>query len=411
MANAFLLHDRDILVRCDDSVVRARPAPRFVRRARGYTPVPIRLARGGPSVLALGAHLKNTVCLTRGSHAFLSQHIGDLDNAATVAMLEETIAHLMRMLDVTPAVIAHDMHPDYRSTRLAARFAAERGLPCVSVQHHHAHIAAVMAEHGLSGPVIGLALDGVGLGTDGRAWGGELLEIDGASMQRLAHLRELALPGGDRAAREPWRMAASALHLLGRGNEIAQRFPNPAAATVARMLDSGFNSPLTSSMGRWFDAAAGLLGVASINAFEGQAPMLLEGLARAHGVVAPMTDGYRLIERDGTLAPLLDLTPLLERLIGERNAAAGASLFHETLALALAHWVGTAARARAITDVVLAGGCLLNEVLSDALRLRLNAQALRVHEARQAPPNDAGVSLGQAWVALGVAAEFSTGVR
>ncbi len=222
IADALLLHDRDIVTRCDDSVLQplAAGAPQFIRRARGWTPRAIRLPRAGPSVLATGAWLKNTVCITRGDEAFLSPHIGDLDNAATCGALEEAVAHLCGVLDVQPEAVAHDRHPDFFSTRFALGFAAERGLPAHAVQHHHAHIAAVAAEHRHDGPLLGLALDGVGLGDDGAAWGGELLRVDGARFERLGHLREIALPGGDIAAREPWRLAAAALHALGRGEQI-----------------------------------------------------------------------------------------------------------------------------------------------------------------------------------------------
>ncbi|MHB8167490.1 MAG: carbamoyltransferase HypF, partial [Sulfuricella sp.] len=320
IADAFVMHDRDIVVRCDDSVVRGEglgvrsknhhlsafdltphsslfmPHYQFIRRARGYTPRAIKLAQAGRSVLAVGGWFKNTVCLTRGDEAFLSQHIGDLDNAATCRSLEETAQHLMNVLEIEPEIVAHDLHPDFFSSRFAVDFARQGGIPVLAVQHHHAHIAAVMAEHGLAGPVLGLALDGVGLGRDGKAWGGELLRVDGASFERLGHLAELALPGGDRAAREPWRMAASVLHALGRGGEIERRFSHSAATAVRQMLEKNFNSPTTSSCGRLFDAAAGLLGVREVSAFEGQAAMLLEGLAQAYGPVAPMNGGYTLGE-------------------------------------------------------------------------------------------------------------------
>lgn len=395
IADAFVVHDREILVRCDDSVVREeRGAPAFIRRARGFTPAPIKLAATGPSVLATGAFFKNAVCVTRGDEAFLSQHVGDLDNAPTARALEETAIHLLRVLDVTPEIVAHDLHPDFYSTRFAAAFAREHGIRAIGVQHHHAHIAAVAAEHGARAPVLGLALDGVGLGSDGGIWGGELLRVEGASLSRLGHLRALRLPGGDRAAREPWRMAAAALHALGRGAEIAARFDRPAAAVVARMLDRAANCPLTSSAGRWFDAAAGLLGVRQVSAFEGQAAMHLEGLAERHGRVAPLDAGWRI---DGGV---LDLLPLAARLADLGDAAYGAALFHATLVAALADWAVRAAREAGLATVALGGGCFVNHVLSTGLRERLERQGLRVLEARQAPPNDGGLALGQAAVAI-----------
>ena len=397
IADAWLTHDRAIVTRCDDSVLRlAGNVPQFIRRARGYTPRAIRLARAGPSVLAVGGFLKNTVCLTRGDEAFVSQHIGDLDNAPTCAMFEETIGRMMDLLEIEPRIVAHDLHPDFFGTRFAAGFAAERGLRTVAVQHHHAHIAAIAAEHGIEEALLGLALDGVGLGDAGGIWGGELLRVENASFERLGHLREIALPGGDRAAREPWRMAAAALHLLGRGEEMETRFPKNSAVALRRMLEGGVNCPPTSSCGRWFDAAAGLLGVRDVAAFEGQAAMLLEGLAAAHGAVAPLADGF-VIDAAG----VLDLAPLLSRLADEKDAGVGAALFHATLALALAQWALRAAVAMNIRRVALGGGCFLNRILAAALRQRLEAAGVAVIETRQVPPNDGGISLGQAWVAIG----------
>ncbi len=401
IADCLLLHDRDIRVRCDDSVVRGVPAhdekvpalPSFVRRARGYTPVPIRLASAGPSVLSVGAYLKNTVCLTRGDEAYVSQHIGSLDNAPTCLALDEMVDHLCDVLRIEPQIIAHDLHPDFYSTRYAARRAAASGLPTIAVQHHHAHIAAVMAEHGLAGPVLGVALDGMGLGTDGRAWGGELLRVDGDGFERVGRLRDLALPGGDRAAREPWRMAAAVLHALDRASEIERRYPNPAARTVMQMLNAPSHCPTTSSMGRWFDAACGLLGVIERQSFEGQAPMLLEGLAARHGPTSAVVGGYQIT--DG----VLDLLPLMRALLDEHDPARGAARFHATLVEALATWCADSAQRLDLGTIVFGGGCFMNEILTNGLRARLNAAGFAVAEPRQVPPNDGGISLGQAWVA------------
>jgi len=396
IADAFLLHDRDIAVGCDDSVLRATASGnQFIRRARGYTPRAIRLARSGPSVFAAGGWFKNTLCVTRGTDAFVSQHIGDLDNAATCAFLEETLVRLLDLLDVMPQRVAHDLHPDFYSSRLAIEFAARHGLPVIAVQHHHAHIAALLAEHHCVEPVIGLALDGVGLGSDGTAWGGELLRVDCAHFTRLGHLRPLPMPGGDRAAREPWRMAAAALHSLGRDAEILTRFvAQPAAATLARMLSQDLNSPPTSSMGRAFDTAAGLLGVRAATSFEGQAAMLLEGLAATRGSVMPLSNGYD-IGRDGTL----DLRPLYQTLADCSDAAVGAALFHATLAAALADWAEIAARAQGLNTVACGGGCFLNHTLTGKLATLLTQRGLHVLLAQQLPPNDGGLSLGQAWIA------------
>lgn len=413
IADGFVLHDRDILVRCDDSVVRpraassARPAgakPRsvvtghgslvFVRRARGYTPAPIELARNGPAVLATGAYLKNTVCLTRGAQAFLSPHIGDLDNAASRAALEEAVAQLQRVLEIRPQAVAHDLHPDFFSTQLARRLADELGVPAIGVQHHHAHIAALAAEHRFDAPLLGVALDGVGLGEHDEAWGGELLRVEGAQYRRLGHLRALPLPGGDRAAREPWRMAAAVLHELGREAEIGTRFAQQrGTSAVTELLARDVSCPRTTSAGRWFDAAAGLLGVSAVANYEGQAAMRLEALAARHGGV-DLLDGLYRIE-DG----VLDLLPLVARLADEKDAAHGAALFHATLAAALADWVARAARVQRLTTVALGGGCFLNRVLTGQLTALLCARGFAVLTAKQAPPNDGGIALGQAWVA------------
>ncbi len=423
IADTLLMHDRDIVVRCDDSVVRCPPGspppgggksflerpgerleqigetqiPQFIRRARGFTPRAIRLPRSGPPVLALGGYLKNTICVTRGDEAFLSQHIGGLDNAAACGMLVEVVEHLLAMLQVEPQAIAHDLHPDFFSTHHALELAVRFGVPAIPVQHHHAHIAAVAAEHASPDRMLGLALDGVGLGDDGTAWGGELLLVEGASHSRLGHLSHIPLPGGDKAAREPWRMAAAALFKLGRGDEIGQRFAaQPAAKQLLQLLERGINCPPSSSLGRWFDAAAGLLGVREVMAYEGQAAMLLEGLAAAReGQVAPMPGGF-ILHADGRL----DLLPLLRRLAGETDVAFGAALFHTTLAHALAEWTEHAAQVRGINTVALGGGCFLNQVLASILTEQLERRGIAVLAARQAPPNDGGLSLGQAWITM-----------
>jgi hydrogenase maturation protein HypF len=404
IADTFLVHERDIEIRCDDSVVRtldagwhpAAPAPllQLTRRARGYTPQGIRLDRPYPPTLALGTMLKSTICVIREDQAFLSQHLGDLDNAATCEAFGSTVEHLLRLLEVEPVIVARDLHPDFQSSTHAARLAAERGIPCLAVQHHHAHIAAIVAEHRIEGPVLGLALDGVGLGEDDGMWGGELLRVEGTRCRRLGHLSELGLPGGDVAAREPWRMAAAALHEIGRGDEIARRFPGHAGEAVREMLEKGVRSPRTSSMGRWFDAMAGLYAIKPRAAFEGQAAMLLEGLAEQHGPAAPWRDAVAV-----TPDNQLDLRPLFSRLLEVPEAARGAAVFHATLAAGLAEWVERTARAESVGRVALGGGCFLNRVLSRALRELLESRRIEVLEARLAPPNDGGVALGQAWVA------------
>jgi hydrogenase maturation protein HypF len=434
IADGVLMHDRDIVARCDDSVVRViagippsppfpkggntHPSTQFIRRARGYTPRAIRLPRSGPPVLALGGYLKNTICVTRGDEAFLSQHIGGLDNPATCGMLMEVAEHLLDILQVRPEAVAHDPHPDFFGSRHALELAGNWNVPAVAVQHHHAHIAAVAAEHEVSEPLLGLALDGVGLGSDGGAWGGELLRVEASEFTRLGHLSPLPLPGGDKAAKEPWRMAAAALFKLGRADEIPRRFTGqPMARQLHVMLERDLHCPPTTSLGRWFDAAAGLLGAREVMAYEGQAAMLLEGLAERVSEVAPMLEGYCLnetvipaqagIQSHASWTPAsagvttqLDLLPLLARLTDEADAAFGAALFHATLAQALADWTERAARREGLTTVALGGGCFLNHILSRNLTRLLTERNLTVLAARQAPPNDGGLSMGQAWVAI-----------
>ncbi|MFO1318255.1 MAG: carbamoyltransferase HypF [Burkholderiales bacterium] len=394
IADAVLWHGRDIVERCDDSVVRPAGArPQWVRRARGCTPGAVRLARSGPSVLALGAHWKHTICATRGAEAFVSAHVGDLDSAATCASVEPAVERLLALLETRPALVAHDLHPDFFSTRLAAALAERWSVPRWAVQHHHAHIAAILAEHGVDGPVIGVALDGVGLGTDGTAWGGELLLVDGTVCERVGHFRPLALPGGDRAAREPWRMAVAALASLGRHDEIRRRY-GEAGERVAHLVSTGLRSPMTTSAGRWFDAAAALLGVRDHSAFEGQAAMMLEGLATAYGPTSSRA-GTVVPGEDGTLDP----SGLAALLAETRDASAGAALWHATLADGVARWAEAAAQRRGCEAVVLGGGCFLNRILTAGVRRPLERAGLRVLEARALPPNDGAISLGQAWVA------------
>lgn len=384
IADVIVTHDREILVRNDDSVARViGGAPTVYRRARGYVPGAVQLPKPSPAVLALGAHQKVTACLTRGREAFVSQHIGDLDDAATFRFLEETIAHLSKTLEVEPAIVAHDLHPDFLSTRLAQSL----GLPSVAVQHHHAHLAAVLAEHGRMKPTVGLALDGFGLGSDGGSWGGELMRLSGPRFTRLGHLEPLRQPGGDRAAREPWRMAAAVLHKLGRPDLIEPRFGRfGPAASLATLLDKDVAAPWTTSCGRLFDAACGLLGVKPVATYEGEAPMALESLVTRPEV---LRGSWRV--KDG----VLDLLPLLDALTG-RSPIEGANIFHGTLASALIDWAEPH-----VTDGVIAlgGGCFMNQTLTELLLEGFTARGITPLIARQVPSNDGGLSLGQAWIA------------
>jgi hydrogenase maturation protein HypF len=388
IADLVVTHDREIVTRADDSVMgMVDGAPAFLRRARGFVPEPIDLGAEGPNVLAVGAHLKSTLTVTRGREAFVSQHIGSLDNVATVRFHAQTARHLLDILDVYPEAVACDLHPDFYSTR----YAEETGLPVVRVQHHAAHIAAIAAEHGIDGPLLGAALDGHGHGDDGAAWGGELMLVDGTSWTRLGHLAPLPLPGGDEAARSPWRMGVAALQLLGRLDEAAARFSAmPAAARLVHLLRNGLAAPSTTSLGRLFDAAAALLGIRLEQRYEAQAAMELEALVRSPRT---LPGGYRIA------GGVLDFTPLLAVLAEGGSPRDGADLFHGTLAAGLSDWIASFAPACAQARVALGGGCMMNRVLAEGLAGGLRGRGLEPLLARAVPSNDGGLSLGQAVMA------------
>lgn len=386
IADLIVTHNRDIAVRADDSVMQVIDgAPSFLRRARGFVPEPVDLGEDGPSVIALGADLKNTICITRGREAFLSQHVGGLDNAEAIRFQRETIAHLSSILDVRPDYAACDLHPDFRSVRTAEAL----GLPLVRVQHQLAHIAAVTAEHHLSGPVIGLALDGHGYGADGGIWGGELLMVDGHTWKRSGSLKTLPLPGGDRAAREPWRMGVAALHGADRTDLAALLWPeHQGVARLSTMLDRGMQPPRTSSLGRLFDAAAAISGVRLEQAYEGQAAMELEALVDAPQTLA---GGFRI--DDG----VLDFRDLLIHMAENRLVGChAANLFHGTLIAGLAAWATALAEASGIDRIALGGGCMMNRVLAGGLAQALRAEGQKPILASKVPANDGGIALGQA---------------
>ncbi len=387
IADAFLLHDREIVTPCDDTVARSGPGGlQLVRRARGYAPRAIKLPRSGPPILALGGDVKNTVCLTRGDEAFVSQHIGDLDGPATRQFFEQTIAQLLKFLDVKPALVVHDLDGEMHASRYAVDFARGRGLPALAVQHSHAHVAAVLAEHSVEASLIALALDGVGRGADGAGSGGELLRVEGTRAERLGSLCSIRSRGGH-GARQPWRMAAEILRQLGRGDEIEKRFASELGGAAGDPFPAARGSENV-SLSCQINAAAGLLGVKPT--CEGAAGMALETLAENHGDVAPLAGGWRI--EDGRLV----LLPLFAALADESDPARGAALFHSTLVAALADWAAHFAPAN--STIVGAGGCFLNLVLARGLRARLNERGLHLLEARRLPANDGGLSLGQAWV-------------
>lgn len=356
------------------------------------------------SVLAVGAWLKNAACLVLDGRAHWSPVHGDLSDPAACDALERSVQALARQAEEAGApvqAIVHDLHPDFFSTQLAIATADALSVPAIGVQHHQAHLAAVIAEHGITEPVVGLALDGVGLGTDGSPWGGELLWLDGPRWARLGHLQPLALPGGDRAAREPWRMAASALHALGRAEEIVPRFApvvgEAVAAGVRQMLDKGLNCSLTSSAGRWFDAAAGALGLCHHQQDEAQAAMALEQAAtRALAARPDLSPLPGVVQNaDGRI----DLRPVLARLFDAPDADTAAAGFHLALADALSEALIAAARARDIRTAALGGGCFFNRILRARTVQRLQAAGLQVFQTGDKGCGDAGLAIGQAWVA------------
>lgn len=357
-----------------------------------------------PTVLAVGAWLKNAACLVLDGSAHWSPVHGDLSDPAACAALEHSVQSLLAQADAAGApvrAIAHDLHPDFFSTQLAIATADALDVPAIGVQHHHAHLAAVIAEHGVTEPVVGLALDGVGLGTDGAPWGGELLWLDGAHWERLGYLQPLALPGGDRAAREPWRMAASALHALGRAGEITPRFGlavgEAVAAGVQQMLDKRLNCPKTSSAGRWFDAAAGALGLCLRQQDEAQAAIALEQAAsRALSVrpdLPPLAGA--VLHAHGRI----DLRPVVAQLFDATDTDAAAAGFHLALADALAQALIAAARERGIRTAALGGGCFFNRILRERTVHRLADAGLNVYLPGPPGCGDAGLAIGQAWVA------------
>jgi hydrogenase maturation protein HypF len=398
VADLFLVHDRPVVRPVDDSVARVGPdGLQVLRRARGFAPLPVRIAEpSAPCVLALGAQQKSTIALVVGGQAVVSQHLGDLHHAAAALLLERTVADLLRLLDARPARIACDLHPDYASTRLAERLAAARGVPLERVQHHHAHVAAVVAEHGLRGPVLGLAWDGAGLGLDGVLWGGEALVVDGPRCRRAAHLRPFPLPGGERAMREPRRAALGLLSAIGAAEAVADLFSAEERRVLATALARRVNCPQTTAVGRLFDAVAALAGLGARASFEAQAAMALEFAAAGAGGGA---GAYPFPLGAGAPA-VADWEPLARAVLADRARgvppAVIAARFHAALGdLALA-----IARRAGVRVVALTGGCFQNARLLAAVQTRLGADGFAVHVGRAFPPNDGGIALGQALIAL-----------
>ena len=401
IADFFLTHNRPIFIRTDDSIVRLTAGrPLLLRRSRGYAPRPVFLPRPQKEVLAVGAELKNAVCLTSGRQAVLSQHIGDLKNAEVFSSFEETIEHLQKILQVRPRIIVHDLHPDYYSTAYVRR---RDDLTAIPVQHHHAHLASCLAENGIEEEAIGVIFDGIGYGEDGRIWGGEFLVGNARGYRRAGHFRYAPMPGGDAATREPFRMALSYLFQAFEGDPpylpFLRDIPESTLALLRRMMDKGINSPLTSSCGRLFDAVAALIGLRHRVSYEGQAALELE-MAIA-GKKESGTYPYELMDRDGLI--IFDPSALVRGIAAEVVAGVSGGVisarFHNTLAVMVGAVCTELRRRTGLNLAVLSGGVFQNRYLAEHVVGTLRAKEFNVLTHSRVPPNDGGLALGQAWIA------------
>jgi hydrogenase maturation protein HypF len=410
IADALLVHDREILQRADDSVMQVvEGRPQFVRRSRGHVPLPLRLLQETPPLLAVGGHLKSVFLLANGWHGYQSQHLGDLESASSLDFFAEALGHFEKIFQVAPKYVVHDMHPAYASTA----WALKQTQPKIAVQHHHAHIAGCMAEHRLRGPVIGLALDGTGYGVDGCVWGGELLTATLTGFERYAHLKYVAMPGSEAAVRQPWRMAFAHLYAaLGERvfeADVLERLKvaEGDARLLTRMIERGINSPLTSSCGRMFDAAAALILGRDRVEYEAQAAIELEGVA----VMEVVKESYEmhLENEDGETPLILNPTPMWEALLGDLRASVPPEVMSAKFHLGVADvYVRAAIWARArtgIRTVCLSGGVFHNRLLTKILCRRLAEAEMETYLPVQVSPGDGGLSYGQAAVAAALIAE------
>ena len=407
IADLFLVHNRPIHVRCDDSVTRVVDGEELpVRRSRGYAPRPVGLPFDCPRpILAVGGQLKGTFALGRGRQAFLSHHLGDLDHFEAFRAFEKDIVLYQNLFAVAPTTLAHDLHPEYATTRYARTRAEREGVALFAVQHHHAHMAACMAEHGLGGPVIGVTFDGTGFGTDGAVWGGEFLTGDCRTFRRAAHLRYVGLPGADQAIREPWRMAVA--HLADAGcisRPLRSRISLPQVRLIEKMLERRLNSPWTSSAGRLFDAVAALAGVRDCVSYEGQAAIELEWLAEGTAPNGAYPFDLPIPADAARGAPIVvDTRPLIRAVVEDMDRGTGpadiARRFHSTVVDLIAVVCGRIRQDTGLSAVVLSGGVFLNALLTREVSARLGGDGFRVYRHRLVPPNDGGLSLGQLAVA------------
>jgi hydrogenase maturation protein HypF len=408
IADYFLWHDRDIYVTYDDSVVmEAEGETRIIRRARGYAPYPVQTERNARQVLACGAEMKGSFCLTRDNHAFLSQHIGDLENAETLEHFEKTVEIYEKLFRIKPEIIAHDLHPDYLSTRYAEERASGDPLSkLIPVQHHHAHIASCMAENRFDAPVIGVALDGTGYGTDGNIWGCEFLLADYKGFRRLAHPEYVPIPGGDAATKKPIRIAAAYLYyLLGekglQRSGLSSRMDGEELSLLKQQIDRKFNSPLTSSCGRLFDAVASLLGIRDSIDYDAQAAIELEMYATGY---AGTNDAYYPFDvSEGEGLNIIRLGGLFDAIIRDiesgRSRPEIACRFHISLARNVAGLCQTLSRQTGVKSVALSGGVFQNRLLFSQVVNALHKNGLNVLTHKLVPSNDGGIALGQAVIA------------
>jgi hydrogenase maturation protein HypF len=406
IADYFLIHNRDIYLRSDDSIIRRlEGTTRCIRRSRGYVPIPVFLKRKMPQVLACGGDLKNTVCLTKGKHAFLSQHIGDLGNLETYRFLERTVRHMKRVLDIDPQVVAYDLHPDYFSTRYAQE---QEGTQKIGVQHHHAHIVSCMAENQLGGPVLGLSFDGTGYGTDGHIWGGEVLIAETHQWTRVAHLSYLPMPGSAAAIKEPWRMAVSYLYHAFGGDfrdlqlPLFQGLEKEKVNIVLAMISKGVNAPLTSSLGRLFDGVAAIADIRKRVVYEGQAAMELE-MASDNQTKAY----YHYAWQRGKDTYEIPVRPIVRSVVKDIEnglpVSAISDKFHTTLVRLFSDLCVFLSKETGLDRVVLSGGVFQNAILLSGLSKAIRESGLQVFTHSLVPTNDGGISLGQAVAAAAIA--------
>jgi hydrogenase maturation protein HypF len=404
IADYFLRHNRDIYARYDDSVMTVEnERPGFVRRARGYAPYPVHLPCPSRQILACGAEEKNTFCLTRDNYAFVSQHIGDMENLETLEHFKSSIDIYQRLFRIKPEIIAADMHPEYLPTKYASTLAAREKLELVPVQHHHAHIASCLADNGIDGPVIGVSLDGTGYGTDGHIWGGEFLVADYKNFTRMAHLEYLPLPGGALAVKKPIRTAIGYMMALGfAGRELPpfQDIEKTEPEIIKKQIENNINAPLTSSMGRLFDAVAALIGVRSVIQYEAQAAIDLETCA-SEAVDEEKAYPFRVVEQNST--SIIKVRDLLAAVIKDWQdktpKAVIAARFHNTIARMILEICQAISKKTGIKEVALSGGVFQNRLLSAKTIKMVESAGLRVYTHHQVPCNDGGISLGQAVIA------------